>query len=245
MGIAGRINGMRGAMTDSSITVLYEDNHLLGVYKEAGRLVQGDRTGDITLLSLAKDYLKVKYRKPGNVYLGLVHRLDRPVSGVVLFARTSKAASRLAAEFRGRRVEKTYWAVVTGSLEREAGTLVNDLVRHGKHSRIAGESRPDTRRAELEYRTLAAQSEYTLIEVRPATGRHHQIRVQLAASGHPITGDGKYGSARPLPDRSIALHALRLRVKHPVKDDFITIEARPPTVFPWDLFLPAIDTHFG
>jgi 23S rRNA pseudouridine1911/1915/1917 synthase len=231
-------------MSKEPITILYEDNHLLGVYKEAGRLVQGDRTGDITLLSLAKDYLKVKYRKPGNVFLGLVHRLDRPVSGVVLFARTSKAASRLATEFRLRRVEKVYWAVVAGTIHPADGMLVSDLVRHGKHSRIAGESRPDARRAELQYRTVAARSGHTLLEVRPATGRHHQIRVQLSGSGHPIAGDAKYGAPRPLPDRSIALHAMRLRVKHPVKDEHVTIEARPPAVFPWDLFLPAIDNCF-
>lgn len=232
-------------MQKKSVTILYEDNHLLGIYKEAGRLVQGDRTGDTTLLSLAKDYLKVKYRKPGNVFLGLIHRLDRPVSGVVLFARTSKAASRLATEFRLRHVEKIYWAVVEGILDPDAGTLVSDLVRHGKHSRVAKGSQPAAKRAELDYRAIASHSGHTLVEIRPTTGRHHQIRVQFANTGHPIAGDMKYGSARALGNRSIALHALRLSVKHPVKDQLVTIEARPPSGLPWDFFSPAIESYFG
>lgn len=227
------------------LSILYEDNHLLGVYKEAGRLVQGDSTGDVTLLALAKDYLKAKYDKPGNVFLGLVHRLDRPVSGVVLFARTSKAASRLAAEFRQRRVEKVYWAVLEGTIKPKEGTLTGGLVRHGKHSRLADESRPGAKRAELAYRTIARRPDVTLVEVRPATGRHHQIRVQFAGAGHPVAGDMKYGSSRPLQDKSVALHALRLSVKHPVQDEQVTIEARPPVVSPWDQFLPAIADYFG
>ena len=226
-------------MTEKPLKILYEDNHLLGLYKEAGRLVQGDRTGDITLLALAKDYLREKYHKPGNVFLGLVHRLDRPVSGVVFFARTSKAASRLATSFRLRRVEKIYRAVVEGSLATDTGTLVNDLVRHGTHSRVAKESQPKAKRAELDYRVVSRKSGYTLVEVRPATGRHHQIRVQFADTGHPVAGDMKYGSSQPLADRSIALHALRLSVEHPVKDGLVTIEAPPPMAHPWDLFLPA------
>jgi 23S rRNA pseudouridine1911/1915/1917 synthase len=226
-------------MTQKPLKILYEDNHLLGLYKEACTLVQGDRTGDITLLALAKDYLRVKYHKPGNVFLGLVHRLDRPVSGVVLFARTSKAASRLATSFRLRRVEKIYRAVIEGSLDTESGTLVSELVRHGTRSRVAKESQPKAKRAELNYRVISRKSGYTLVEVRPATGRHHQIRVQFADTGHPVAGDMKYGSSQPLADKSIALHALRLRVEHPVRDGLVTIEAPPPEVPPWDLFLPA------
>jgi 23S rRNA pseudouridine1911/1915/1917 synthase len=232
-------------MPKKPLKILYEDNHLLGVYKEAGRLVQGDRTGDITLLSLAKDYLKAKYHKPGNVFLGLVHRLDRPVSGVVLFARTSKAASRLATEFRLRNVEKIYWAVVEGLLDAEAGTLVNDLIRRGTHTRIANASQSNAKQAVLDYRVIAKKSENSMVEVRPSTGRHHQIRVQFAAAGHPVVGDMKYGSSRPLADRSVALHALHLSVKHPVQDEALTIEAPPPDTFPWDRFVPAIENHFG
>ena len=232
-------------MVMKPLQILYEDNHLLGLIKEAGMLVQGDRTGDVTLLSLAKDYVKAKYQKPGNVFLGLVHRLDRPVSGVILFAKTSKAASRLANEFRLRRAVKTYWAVVEGRLGEKEGTIINSLVRHGTHTRVADPSQPKAKHAALDYRTIAEKSGHSLIEVRPATGRHHQIRVQFAAMGNAIAGDMKYGSSRPLADRSIALHALSLSVKHPVKDEWVTLEAPPPVTFPWDRFSPAIEDYFA
>ncbi|MFH1755941.1 MAG: pseudouridine synthase [Candidatus Latescibacterota bacterium] len=225
--------------------ILYEDNHLLGVFKEAGRLVQGDRTGDVTLLTLAKEYLKEKYHKPGNVFLGLVHRLDRPVSGVVLFAKTSKAASRLAGEFQLRRVTKVYWAVLEGLPDALSGTLVSDLVRRGTHTRVASGQHAKAKRAALDYQVLAHESVYTLVEVQPSTGRHHQIRVQFANMGHPVAGDMKYGSSGALADRSIALHALRLGVAHPVKDELVNLEAPPPDGFPWDLFRPAIENRFG
>jgi 23S rRNA pseudouridine1911/1915/1917 synthase len=223
---------------------LYEDNHLLGVAKEAGRLVQGDRTGDVTLLSLAKNYLKNKYQKPGNVFVGLVHRLDRPVSGVVLFARTSKAASRLANEFRLRRVDKTYLAVVTGRPSPSSGDLVTDIVRTHLRSRISRQPHPKAQTAELSYRLLASHRGLSLLEIKPVTGRHHQIRVQLSAAGYPIVGDLKYGASEKLLDRSVALHAASLAVKHPVKDETVRLKTPPPTLYPWNWFQSAIENRF-
>jgi len=227
-----------------TIKILYEDNHLLGVFKEAGRLVQGDRTGDVTLLSLAKDYLKYKYKKTGNIFLGLVHRLDRPVSGVVLFARTSKAASRLATEFRLRRVDKTYLAVIEGRPQPASGTLVSNIIRTHMRSRVIREPSPKAKEAELSYRVLTASEGLSLVEIKPATGRHHQIRVQFSTAGYPIAGDLKYGASDKLADRSIALHAAGLSVKHPVRDEQVRLEISPPRRYPWDLFRAAIEDRF-
>jgi 23S rRNA pseudouridine1911/1915/1917 synthase len=218
------------------LRILYEDNHLLGVYKPGGWLVQGDRTGDPTLLDAAKGYLKEKYRKPGNVFVGLVHRLDRPASGVVLFARTSKAASRLAKEFQSRRVEKTYLAVVVGTVREPAGELRGHVERVRLRSRLSPEASDTAKESVLTFRRIASTHGMTLLEVQPTTGRHHQIRLQLSAWGHPIAGDLKYGAPEPLADKTIALHALRLAVAHPVTEARVVLETPPPQAFPWTLF---------
>jgi 23S rRNA pseudouridine1911/1915/1917 synthase len=226
------------------LSILYEDNHLLGVLKPGGLLTQGDRTGDVTALALAKTYLKKKYRKPGNVFVGLVHRIDRPVSGVLLFARTSKAASRLAREFHARRAEKTYLAVVVGRVEGPGGELVSWIERDHKRSRAVAQPSARAKRAVLDYRVLGRRGGYTLVELLPGTGRHHQIRVQLAGISHPIVGDIKYGADEPLPDKTIALHAARLRVKHPTRNEYVTVEAPPPPTSPWRPFRSTIESYF-
>lgn len=218
--------------------VLYEDNHLLLVNKPAGLLTQGDATGDVTLPDLAKAYLKEKYQKPGNVFCGVAHRLDRPVSGVVALAKTSKALERLTAAFRTRAVEKVYWALVARRPRHESGTLVHWLTKDERRNVVTAHPRevPGSQRAELAFEVLRVVGAYWLVEVRPLTGRPHQIRVQLATGlGAPIAGDVKYGAAAPLPDpRSIGLHARRLTVPHPTRpDETVTVEAPLPAGAPW------------
>jgi 23S rRNA pseudouridine1911/1915/1917 synthase len=230
--------------SSNTLTVLFEDNHVLGVVKPGGVLVQGDKSGDSTLLDTAKAYLKKKYDKPGNVFVGLVHRVDRPVSGVVLLARTSKAASRLAREFSSRRARKTYLAVVEGVVEDERGELVAYVERTHLRSRLSEGPGPKAKEARLEYTVLQRTRDATLVEVAPRTGRHHQIRVQLASIGHPILGDLKYGAAAPLPDKTIALHAAFLEVKHPTLDKNISIAAAPPETVPWTSFVATIRNRF-
>jgi 23S rRNA pseudouridine1911/1915/1917 synthase len=227
------------------LAILYEDNHLLGVLKPGGMLTQGDRTGDVTALALAKRYLKEKYKKPGAVFVGLVHRIDRPVSGVLLFARTSKAASRLAKEFHARRVEKTYLAVVHGRMSEGAGELRSWIERDHKRSRLVPRPTAKAKEAGLHYRVLGCRGGFTLLELRPQTGRHHQIRVQLGGISHPVAGDLKYGAGQALPDKTIALHAARLAVKHPIRDETVTVEAPPPSSGPWRPFLATIVSYFG
>ena len=216
-----------------NLQVLYEDNHLLGVYKPAGVLVQGDATGDTTLLEMAKSYIAERYAKPGNVYLGLVHRLDRPVAGVVLFARTSKAASRLSKQFRERTVEKVYWAVVEGQPEPPQGALTAYISRDGRQSQVRRTAADGARLAELRYRTLETRGGRSLLEVSLGTGRHHQIRAQLAHHGHPIVGDVKYGASAALPRKRIALLAKRLVVSHPTRDETVKLESPVPDDWPW------------
>lgn len=244
------------------IGIILEDNHLLGVVKPAGLLAQGDRTGDETALAQAREYVRERYDKPGAVYLGLVHRIDRPVSGVMVFARTSKAASRLARAFHDRVVEKSYLAVVVGSVPDDAGELSGFIERTHTRSRIAEAAGARARAASLAYRVLdrgelslpprdrrgrssVATRAVTLLEVTPRTGRHHQIRLQLSAAGFPIVGDLKYRAPEPLPDRAIALHAARLRFPHPVRDDTVDLAAPPPAVVPWTLFTRAIARCFS
>lgn len=210
------------------LKILYEDNHLIAVYKPVGLLVQGDRSGHISLMDLVRQYIKQKYQKPGNVFVGLVHRLDRPVAGVILFAKTSKAAARLSEQWRSRQVTKIYWAQVYGRLEPPQGLLQSFVKKENQKAVIADGMDEDARSASLTYRTLIFKKERSLLEINLLTGRKHQIRVQLAAAGHPILGDLKYGASCALPDRSIRLMAKSLVVKHPTRAEFITIIAPDP-----------------
>ncbi|MBN1881251.1 MAG: RNA pseudouridine synthase [Deltaproteobacteria bacterium] len=223
-------------MPTGTLEILYEDNHLLCVVKPPGMLSQGDRTGDVSLLDAAKAYIKKKYQKPGNVYLGLVHRLDRPVGGVVVFARTSKAARRLSAAFRGREVEKHYLAAVSGRPDPEAGELLDFLKKSGTKTIVTTQDDPDGKEARLRYRTLETVDEKSLVSIELLTGRRHQIRVQLAQIGSPVIGDVKYGGKRITPGGVVALYAHRLVIPHPVSGDPVELSSLPPDVFPWSLF---------
>jgi 23S rRNA pseudouridine1911/1915/1917 synthase len=223
---------------NADLVVLYEDNHCLAVLKPAGVLTMGDKTGDETLLEMARRYIKHKYRKPGNVYLGVVHRLDRPVSGVVLFARTSKAAARLSEQFRSATVRKLYWACVEGRPNDRSGTLEDRLVKDRKRNVVtpAGESDLEGGRSSaIEYRVIEVRKRNTLLKITPLTGRSHQIRVQLASRGMPIVGDKKYGAARAWGRGRIALHAAELEFEHPVKRERIRVTAPAPGE--WDKLL--------
>ena len=220
-------------------SVIYEDNHLLVVNKRSGILVQGDITGDRPLVDLCKDYIKEKYAKPGEVFLGLVHRIDRPVSGVVAFARTSKALSRMNKLFKERETIKTYWAVVDEKPARESGTLLHWLVKDEKKNKTTVYSRETTGalRSELSYKTLGSERNQYLLEVKPLTGRPHQIRVQLSSMGCSIVGDVKYGATEPNSDASICLHSKSLEFIHPVKKVLLKVSAPLPRRNEWKSFL--------
>lgn len=209
------------------LEVVYLDNHLLVINKPAGLLVQADRTGDADVLTLAKDYLKERFDKPGDVFVGLVHRLDRPVSGLVALARTSKAAARLSDQFRRRTPEKDYLAMVEGSC-RGAGIAEDYLKKTDRGVKVVERQEEGARRAVLQWRTLGEEDGFTLVAVKLKTGRKHQIRVQLAAIGHPIVGDVRYGAERRLDDRNIALHAYRLALTHPTRKEWLSWTASPP-----------------
>ena len=216
--------------------VLYEDNHIIIVNKAASEIVQGDKTGDIPLSELVKSYIKEKYEKPGAVFLGVVHRLDRPISGVVVFARTSKALERLNAMFReGGRIKKTYWAIVKNRPVEPEAELVHYLVRNEKQNKsyAYAAERKDAKRSVLSYRLLASMDNYHLLEVALQTGRHHQIRCQLSKIGSPIKGDLKYGAERSNPDGSISLHARRIQFEHPVSKVLIDVVAPVPNDSVW------------
>lgn len=218
------------------VNVIYEDNHLIAVAKKAGDIVQGDKTGDVPLSDLVKAYLKDKYQKPGNVFLGVVHRLDRPVSGIVLFAKTSKALPRLNKMFAEHEaVKKTYLAIVGNKPPQQEGTLTHWLTRNEKQNMARAYDRevPNSKKAVLDYRLVAQSERYFLLEVTLHTGRHHQIRCQLAKIGCPIKGDLKYGAPRSNPDGSISLHAWRLSLEHPVSHVPLTIEAPMPEERLW------------
>ena len=212
--------------------VLYEDNHIIAVNKTCNEIVQGDKTGDTPLSETVKAYIKAKYNKPGEVFLGVTHRLDRPTSGVVLFARTSKALTRLNEMFKSHeQICKTYWAIVQGAPKMAEGRLENWLIRNEAQNKsyIAKPGAKEAKLAILNYRTLVRGDHYTLLEVELLTGRHHQIRCQLAAIGCPIKGDLKYGAKRSNPDGSISLHARQISFVHPVKKEPLTIVAPVPT----------------
>ena len=210
--------------------VVYEDNHVIIVHKESGEIVQGDKTGDKPLSETVKDYIRDKYHKPGNVFLGVVHRLDRPVAGLVVFARTSKALSRLNEMFRKGEVHKTYWAITKNAPAEPEGTLVNWIVRNEKQNKsyVYDKEVPNAKRAELKYSVIAHTENYHLIEVNLLTGRHHQIRCQLAHMGCVIKGDLKYGAPRSNPDGSISLLSHEVTFIHPVSKMEIKAESLIP-----------------
>ncbi len=233
-------------MEFQDLKILFEDNHLIAVNKPAGVLVQGDETGDKPLSDYVKEYIKARYNKPGDVYLGTIHRLDRPVSGVVLFARTSKALERMNGLFATREVDKVYWALVNQRPEPFTDTLVHYLVKDHEHnvtraynsSTNANNSKIGTtpKRAELDYDLIAEIGSHFMLEVKPTTGRSHQIRAQLAKVGYPIRGDLKYGNPTAFDDASIALHARSISFIHPTKKEKITITAPAPRVPLWQEF---------
>ena len=220
------------------MTVVYEDNHIIVVNKTASEIVQADKTGDTPLSETVKQYLKEKYQKPGNVFLGVTHRLDRPVSGLVIFAKTSKALTRLNEMFRAGEVKKTYWAVVKNAPKESEGELVHFLVRNEKQNKSYAYDKevPSSKKAVLDYRLIGRSENYYLLEVDLKTGRHHQIRCQLAKMGCPIKGDLKYGSPRSNPDGSICLHARRVRFVHPVSKELIELKAPLPEGNLWKGF---------
>ncbi len=218
--------------------VIYEDNHLIIICKESGEIVQGDKTGDLPLSDIVKAYIKEKYSKPGNVFLGVVHRLDRPVAGLVVFAKTSKALTRLNAMFQSHDVKKTYWAIVTRCPERPSATLEHWMVRNEKKNKSYCYDRevPNSKRAVLDYRMISRSERFFLLEVNLHTGRHHQIRAQLAKIGCPIRGDLKYGAPRSNPDGSISLLSRKVDFIHPVSKERITVVSPLPNDKVWEFF---------
>jgi 23S rRNA pseudouridine1911/1915/1917 synthase len=218
--------------------VLYEDNHLILVNKEPGEIVQGDKTGDETLADKVKQYIRKKYSKPGEVFLGTVHRIDRPVSGIVLFARTSKALERLNKMFQEKKITKTYWACVKNQPLKTEDHLSGWLKKNEKQNKsyVSESEKPGSLYSELTYKIIGKGDQYFLLEVNPITGRHHQIRAMLAHMGSPIKGDLKYGSARSNADGSIHLHARSISFIHPVNRQLIEISASPPAEKLWDYF---------
>lgn len=210
--------------------IVYEDNHLFIINKNAGQLVQGDKTGDASLLDLIKDFIKVRDQKPGNVYLGLVHRIDRPTSGLVIYAKTSKALSRLTQMIKNREIQKTYWAVVPKEMISPSQRLVHYLKKNEKNNKaiVFPRATEGAKQAILTYQVIKTLDHYQLLEIDLETGRHHQIRAQLSKIGIPIKGDLKYGAPRSNPDGGISLHARRLQFIHPVSKEPLDITAPVP-----------------
>lgn len=234
-------NNSELSIVNYPLSILYEDNHLIAVNKTCRDIVQGDKTGDMPLSEKLKAWLKVKYNKPGNVFIGVTHRLDRPVSGVVLFAKTSKALARLNEMFRLGEVRKTYWAIVKNKPAADEGELVHWLVRNEKQNKSYAydAERPNSKKAILHYRVIARSENYYLLEIDLKTGRHHQIRCQLAKMGCPIKGDLKYGFARSNRDGGISLHARSAELVHPVSKQVVKIVAPVPD----DPLWRALSTH--
>jgi len=220
------------------VTIIYEDNHIIVVNKSASEIVQGDKTGDVPLSEKVKAYLKEKYQKPGNVFVGVTHRLDRPVSGLVVFAKTSKALSRLNEMFRVGDVHKVYWAIVKNEPKQPEAELQHWIVRNEKQNKSYAYDHEvkNAKKAVLKYRMIGRSDNYSLLEVELMTGRHHQIRCQLSKIGCPIKGDLKYGSPRSNPDGSICLHARRISFVHPVSKQLIELEAPLPADKLWRCF---------
>ncbi len=219
------------------MTVLYEDNHIIIVNKTVSEIVQGDKTGDKPLSEIVKEYLKEKYNKPGNVFCGVTHRLDRPTSGIVVFAKTSKALPRLNEMFKNKEISKTYWAVVKNLPKQTEGTLKHYLVRNEKQNKSYAYDieKPNSKLAILHYKLIAHSDKYNLLEVDLETGRHHQIRCQLAKIGCPIKGDLKYGADRSNPDGGISLHARKISFIHPVSKEKIEVVAPTPKDNLWSV----------
>lgn len=223
---------------DTEIEVLFEDNHLIVINKRASEIVQGDKTGDEPLVEKVREYIRKKYNKPGNVFCGLVHRLDRPTSGVLVFARTSKALERMNKLFAENHPAKLYWAVVEKAPEQAAGSLKHYLVRNEKQNKSYASDTPKngSKEARLHYRILLKSDRYTLVEIVLETGRHHQIRAQLAAIGCVIKGDLKYGAKRSNTDGSIHLHARSLQFQHPTREETVSVTAPVPQDTLWQWF---------
>ena len=222
--------------------IIFEDNHLLVINKDAGVLVQGDKTGDTPLSDLAKAYVKEKYQKPGEVFMGVIHRIDRPVSGLVLMARTSKALERMNEQFKNREIEKNYLAIVRNRPAANAGNLVHWLIKNPETNVTKAYEKevPNSMRSELNYKLIGELEGFYLLEVNPITGRPHQIRVQLASMNCPIVGDNKYGYPRGNKDKSICLHAHQVKFMHPVKKEEMQLFAALPQDNFWQKFLPLI-----
>lgn len=225
-------------MNDIKSRILFEDNHLIIINKLPGELVQGDETGDVTLADKIKEYLKITYNKPGNVYLGIPHRLDRPTSGIVVYTKTEKALIRLNEAFKGSSVKKTYWAVVDNMPKKSESTLIHYIVRNSANNKSVAYPKEikGSKLAKLDYKVIGKSDKYYLLEIALHTGRHHQIRAQLAAIGLHIKGDLKYGFPRSNPDGGIHLHARKIVFTHPVKKEELTIIAPPPHDTVWDYF---------
>jgi 23S rRNA pseudouridine1911/1915/1917 synthase len=228
----------RKPFTAKGLVVIYEDNHLIAVNKPVGDLVHGDETGDDTLADAVKQYIKVRYEKPGDVFLGVIHRLDRPVSGVVIFARTSKALTRMNEKMRDKAITKKYLAIVQHRPDPLSATITHHLVKDETKNvvRAYASRKAGTKESTLSYEVFGELEGRVLLDINPLTGRSHQIRAQLAKIGCPIVGDLKYGAEAPLQDKSIALHCKEMTFEHPTKEEVITITADPPKTHPWRIF---------
>lgn len=222
--------------TKDNLQVIYEDNHLIIVNKRAGDLVQGDQTGDKPLNEIVKDYLAKKYNKPGKVFLGVVHRIDRPTTGAVIFARTSKSLERMNKMLREKQISKTYWALVDGRVDSETGTLEHFLKKNSKNNKSSASTQEfnGSKKGILHYKKILELDRYTLLQINLETGRHHQIRCQLSSIGHPIKGDLKYGFNRSNKDGSIHLHARKIEFIHPVSKEQISLIAPTPNDVIWN-----------
>ena len=221
-----------------NLSVIFEDNHLIAINKPAGSLVHGDDTGDDTLADAVKEYIRIRYGKPGDVFLGVIHRLDRPVSGVVIFARTSKALTRMNELLKMKQIQKTYLAIVGHRPEELSGSLTHHLVKDEEKNitRAYASKKPGSKEASLTYSVRGELDGKILLEVHPITGRPHQIRAQLSKIGCSIVGDLKYGAEYPLQDKSIALHCRSMTFIHPVRQELVTIRSEVPSRFPWNIF---------